>query len=168
MLFTACFRFLRIIIGLIYANLYCIMINRLILVFISLTALSSLAYAQKADDILGTWLTDEGKARIEVYKENGKYNGKIVWLKEPKNEDGSLKRDKENPEEGLRDRPIVGLNLIKGFVFDDDQWEDGEIYDPESGKTYSCRIKMKKGKLEVRGYIGAPMFGRTVVWSRYK
>lgn len=124
--------------------------------------------AQKADDILGTWLTDEGKARIEVYKENGKYNGKIVWLKEPKNEDGSVKIDKENPEKGLRNRPIVGLNLINGFVFDDDQWEDGEIYDPESGKTYSCRIKMKEGKLEVRGYIGAPMFGRTVVWTRFK
>lgn len=124
--------------------------------------------AQKADDVLGFWLTDEGKARIEIYKEEGKYNGKIVWLKEPNNPNGSPKLDKENPDEKLQKRPIIGLNLIKGFTFDDGVWEDGEIYDPESGKTYACRMKLKGDKLEVRGYIGMAMFGRTVVWSKVR
>lgn len=125
----------------------------------------SLVMAQDADDVLGYWLTDDGAAKIEIYKENGKYNGKIVWLEEP-NENGKPKVDKENPEEELRSRPLMGLNLVSGFEFDDDQWEDGEIYDPKEGKTYSCRMRLDGDELEVRGYIGMPMFGRTVVWTR--
>ena len=125
-------------------------------------------FAQKADDVLGLWLTDDGKARIEIYKERGKYHGKIVWLKEPNNSDGTPKLDKENPDKELQKRPIIGLNLVKDFTFDDGVWEDGEIYDPESGKTYACRMKLKGDKLDVRGYIGMAMFGRTVVWSRVR
>ena len=122
--------------------------------------------AQNADDVLGYWLTDKGTAKIEIYKEAGKYNGKIVWLREPNDEKGMPKVDVENPDKDLRSRPVMGLNLVSGFNFDGDQWEDGEIYDPEEGKTYSCRMRLKKDKLEVRGYIGTPLFGRTVVWTR--
>ena len=118
------------------------------------------------DDVLGFWMTEGDKAKIEIYKEGGKYHGKIVWLKEPLNEEGKQKLDKENPDKALRNKPILGIRLIKNFVFDDGQWEDGEIYDPESGKTYSARMKLKNGELDVRGYIGAPMFGRSVVWTR--
>lgn len=135
---------------------------------IMLFFLSFSAIAQSADDVLGLWLTDDGKARIEIYKENGKYSGKIVWLKEPNNPDGSPKLDVENPDAELQKKPIIGLNLVTGFTFNDNQWEGGEIYDPENGKTYSCRMRLKSGKLEVRGYIGAPMFGRTVVWTKVK
>lgn len=126
----------------------------------------TVTFAQSADDVLGYWLTDEETAKIEIYKEGNIYNGKIVWLEEPNGDNGKPKLDAENPEEALRSRPIMGLNLVSGFVFDDDQWEDGQIYDPKEGKTYKCRMRLKKGKLEVRGYIGAPMFGKTVVWTR--
>lgn len=129
---------------------------------------SQVALAQAAGDVLGEWLTDQGKARIEIYKENGKYNGKIVWLKEPNNPDGSPKLDVENPDDDLQKRPIMGLNLIEGFTFDDDEWVDGEIYDPESGKTYDCKMELNGNELEVRGYIGISMFGRTVTWTRVK
>lgn len=121
------------------------------------------------DEVLGIWLIDEGKAKVEIYKEGQKFSGKIVWLKEPRDEQGALKLDKENLDESLRDRPIMGMNLINNFTFDgDDRWVDGEIYDPESGKTYDAYMRFKKGKLEVRGYIGMAMFGRTVVWTRSK
>lgn len=132
---------------------------------ILLFLIPSFVFAQDADDVLGYWMTDDGKAKIEIYKEAGKYNGKIVWLAEPY-ENGKPKLDTENPEEELRSRPLMGLNLVSGFEFDDDQWEDGEIYDPKEGKTYSCRMRLKGNELEVRGYIGVPMFGRTVIWTR--
>jgi len=122
--------------------------------------------AQEADDILGYWLTDDGDAKIEIFKEGGKYHGKIVWLREPLNDEGKPKTDVENPDKDKRDQPILGIRLVYGFEFDDDQWEDGDIYDPKEGKTYSCRIRMKKGKLEVRGYVGTPLFGRTVIWTK--
>lgn len=121
----------------------------------------------KGDEILGIWMTDEGKAKIEIYKEGDKYSGKIVWLKEPRNEQGVLKLDKENSDKTLRSRQILGINLVSGFTFDgDDRWEGGDIYDPENGKTYSSYMKLKRGKLEVRGYVGISMFGRTVVWTK--
>lgn len=126
----------------------------------------TLMMAQEADDILGVWLTDDGEAKIEIFKKDGKFNGKVVWLKEPNDKNGEPKVDTENPEDYMRQRPIMGLNLVWGFTFDDDQWEGGEIYDPKEGKTYDCRIRLKRNKLEVRGYVGAPMFGRTVVWTR--
>ena len=125
------------------------------------------ALAQNADDILGKWMTEEGKAHVEVYKKGDKFFGKIVWLKEPNNPDGTPKVDKENPDESLRSRGILGMELLTSFEFDDDEWEDGEIYDAESGKTYSCVISMDdKDKLNVRGYIGVSWVGRTTEWTR--
>jgi len=133
---------------------------------ILLLFIPSVVMAQKADDILGYWLTDDAKAKIEIYKEGGKYNGKIVWLAEPTDEDGNPIVDIENPDKALQSRPLIGLNLVFGFEFDGEHWEAGEIYDPNEGETYSCRMKLKKGRLEVRGYIGMPMFGRTVIWTK--
>lgn len=120
----------------------------------------------EADKIVGFWWTEGKKAKVEIYKEGAEYHGKIVWLKEPKNMNGSDKLDVENPDEQLRKRPIIGMNLIEGFVFDDGKWEGGTIYDPENGKTYDCIIKLKGKKLDVRGYIGVAMFGRTVTWEK--
>jgi len=107
---------------------------------------------------------------VEVYKCKDKYCGKIVWLKTPLEEDGREKLDDENPDEALRKQPILGLNLLVDFEYDDDlEWEDGEIYDPEEGKTYSCVINMDEDDhkiLNVRGYIGFSFIGRTDVWTR--
>lgn len=143
----------------------------LIIVFFGLFSVSTMAQPNRsvADAILGHWLTEEGKARIEIYKCQGKYCGKIVWLRDPKNEDGSIKKDTRNPEEDLQNRAIMGLNLLEGFVYDEDyEWNDGEIYDPDSGKTYSCIITLEDNKktLNVRGYIGFSLIGRTSVWTK--
>jgi len=138
-----------------------------LLVFLFSSIISTNNFQNSGDDILGIWETDDGKAKIEIYKASGKYSGKIVWLKEPNNESGQAKRDKENPDKELRNRPILGINLVRDFKFDgDDRWEGGKIYDPENGKTYSCYMKLRKGKLQVRGYIRLTMFGRTVTWAR--
>ncbi len=127
--------------------------------------------AQSAEAVVGEWYTSEERAKIEVYNCGEAYCGKIVWLKEPNNPDGSTKLDKENPDETLRDRPIVGTNILQNLEYDGDgDYEDGEIYDPESGKTYSCLMRLKEdGKvLEVRGYIGISLMGRTEKWTKVK
>ncbi|PIQ48502.1 MAG: hypothetical protein COW03_09805 [Cytophagales bacterium CG12_big_fil_rev_8_21_14_0_65_40_12] len=139
---------------------------KLIISLLFISVLSLTPNTNDGDAILGTWLTDENKAKIEIYKEKGLYHGRIIWLKEPLNEKGQPKVDKHNHDKTKRARPILGMNLIQGFKFSDGKWEDGEIYDPENGKTYSCVIKLKGNKLEVRGYVGMTMFGRTVTWVR--
>jgi uncharacterized protein (DUF2147 family) len=131
-------------------------------------AVTPLSVTQKntGDEILGFWWTQDRKAKVEVYKRASEYHGKIVWLNEPLNDAGQPKLDKKNSNEELRQRPVLGLNLISGFKYEKGKWVDGEIYDPENGKTYDCVIKMDDKQLEVRGYIGLTMFGRTVVWER--
>ncbi|MCE2994496.1 MAG: DUF2147 domain-containing protein [Cyclobacteriaceae bacterium] len=138
--------------------------------FILLLALSSsIVFAQtESDAILGVWETGSGKARVKIDKVGDKFYGKVVWLREPLNEEGKPKVDKNNPEENLRTVPILGYKLIKDFSYKGDKtWEDGTIYDPENGSTYSCTIKMTdENTLDVRGFIGVSIFGRTDVWKR--
>lgn len=125
--------------------------------------------AQNADAVLGKWETENGKSHVEIYKKDGEYYGKIVWLKNPLNEEGNPKVDKNNPEEDMRTRPLKGLELLREFEYDadDEMWEDGEIYDPESGDMYSCEMSLEgDNKLKVRGYLGISLLGRTTVWTR--
>jgi uncharacterized protein (DUF2147 family) len=119
-----------------------------------------------ADAITGSWLTASGKAIVKIYKEGNVYNGRITWLKNPLYEDGRPKVDKNNPDVKQHNTPLIGLNLLKGFVFKNGQWEGGTIYDPENGKTYSCRIRYRDGMLDLRGYVGITLMGRTQVWYR--
>ena len=128
------------------------------------------AQSAQADDILGKWLNADKDAHIEVYKQGGKYFGKIVWLKEPIDPDtGKPKRDKENPDARLRSRPTLGLVIMENFVFSDGEWESGSIYDPKTGNTYKCYMNLKNSNtLFVRGYIGKSWMGlgRTTEWTR--
>lgn len=137
--------------------------------FIIVCLLSFTAFSQnKADDITGTWLTG-GKepAKIQIYKSGEKYHGKIIWLKNS-TENGKSRVDGNNPDKGKRNNPIVGLVMLTGFKFDgDDEWKGGDIYDPESGKTYSSYMYLKDiNTLKVRGYVGISLFGRTETWTR--
>ncbi len=83
-------------------------------------------------------------------------------------ENGKPKLDNKNPDTKKRQQPIVGMTILTNFIFDGkDEWEDGKIYDPESGNTYSCNMELNgRNKLKVRGYIGLSLFGRTEVWTR--
>lgn len=136
---------------------------------ISTTSFNYRFQQEDSNAIVGVWKTGEGNAMVRIYKNGEKYQGKIVWLKEPNDpETGKPKLDKNHPEETSRIRPILGLVNIWGFTFmEKNLWEDGNIYDPKNGNTYSCSIKMINSKtLEVRGYIGVALLGRTDTWTR--
>jgi uncharacterized protein (DUF2147 family) len=122
----------------------------------------------ESDKIVGVWESGNGKARIKIDRTGDTYTGKIVWLREPLNEEGKPKVDKNNPDETMRSTPLLGYKLLKAFRYKSDlTWEEGTIYDPENGSTYSCSIRMTDpNKLDVRGYIGVSLFGRTDVWTR--
>ncbi|OAQ40809.1 SIGNAL peptide protein [Pedobacter psychrophilus] len=130
---------------------------------------TTIIFAQSADAIVGKWLNKDGDAHIQIYKKGSTYDGKLVWLKNPKDENGKAKVDTNNPSANLKNRPILGLQILNDFSFDDGTWEDGTIYDPKSGKIYSCKITMNgNDKLNVRGYMGISLIGRTDVWTRVK
>ncbi|WP_199269671.1 DUF2147 domain-containing protein [Mucilaginibacter lacusdianchii] len=128
------------------------------------------AFAQQADAIVGKWINPSGEGQIQIYKKGNQYFGKLAWIKVPNDETtGKPKTDVKNPNPSLQLRPILGLELLKDFTFDgDDTYENGTIYDPKSGKTYSCKMTLNGSKLKIRGYIGISLLGRTEVWSRVK
>ncbi|HEU0064660.1 MAG TPA: DUF2147 domain-containing protein, partial [Flavisolibacter sp.] len=116
--------------------------------------------------IEGFWFNDTKEAKIQIYKSSdGKFYGKIVWLKEPL-KNGKPKIDEKNSDRVLQKKPLVGLIILKGFQADDNTYTEGTIYDPDNGKTYDCKMNYHGKKLSIRGYIGISLFGRTTVWER--
>jgi uncharacterized protein (DUF2147 family) len=143
---------------------------------ISMAFATSVSAQSKADKILGYYLTydDETgaeKSQVQIYKDaNGKYYGKIVWLKEPL-KNGKPKVDDKNPDAKLQNRAIIGLEMLKGFKYNesDNEWNDGSIYNPSSGKTYNCYINFESAtKVKIRGFIGASWMGlgKTAYWTK--
>ena len=147
--------------------------KKLTLTFLSLILLIGLSLPAEAngDKLVGVWKPSNGRSMVKIDKIGNKYYGRVVWLLEPNNEDGSPRTDINNPDESLRDTPLRGYRLLKDFVYDKGEkvWNDGTIYDPNNGSTYNCVIELKDDNtIEVRGYIGAAVFGRTDVWTRMK
>jgi len=133
----------------------------------------TMAFGQTtADKALGKWYTDDKETIIEIYKTGGKYFGKVVWLMEENEDDGTPKVDDDNPDPKLQNRPIMGLNLLKGFSYDskDEEWVNGTVYDPKNGKTYDCYMWMDKpGELEIKGFVlGMRFIGRRTTWTKAK
>ncbi len=127
------------------------------------------------DEILGIWHTTDDKSQIRIFKEDNKFFAKIISLKDPswpaddaQGMGGKPKHDRRNPNPELRSRPIAGLQFMSDFVYaGDNHWTGGRIYDPESGKTYRCKMTLiSTNRLEVHGYVGVSLLGRTVVWTR--
>ena len=130
--------------------------------------LFSFAQQTNSDAIIGNWYNQEKDAVIEIYKSNSSYSGKIIWMEAPNDENGKPKLDNLNPNKDLQSRPRMGMEIMYNFNPDENKtWDDGSIYDPKSGKTYSGTITLKdKNTLDLRGYVGLPIFGRTAVWTR--
>lgn len=135
-----------------------------------LTILASLIFnlVSGQHQLLDKWYTSDKDAQIKFYKKGDKYYGKIVWLSEPDNENGNPKKDVENPDPDKRSRAIMGLELFKDFEYEgDNEWEDGTVYDVESGDTYDCLMWLEdKNTLKVKGYIGVSWLGRTETFTR--
>lgn len=119
-----------------------------------------------AADATGVWATKEGKSHVRISPCGDKLCGEIIWLKEPNGEDGKPKTDRNNIDDSLRSRPIIGLQMLSGFVPDgENEWENGTIYNPEDGKTYTSKMELvNPSTLEVKGCV--LMFCQTQSWTR--
>jgi uncharacterized protein (DUF2147 family) len=133
------------------------------------------AHASERDAIVGSWNTEEHDAVIAIFKCGGKYCGRIKWIREPNytaednnGKSGLPKVDNRNPNPDLRDRPLVGLEMMYDFAYAGRNiWKGGRIYSPDNGKTYSGTITLiSPDALHLRGFFVVPLFGRTTEWTR--
>ena len=142
--------------------------------FLALIITAALSIAPAfADDAspVGLWkniddVSGKPKALIRITESNGALQGKIEQLFRAPNEDQNPKCEK--CEGARKDQPVVGLVIMTGLKKDGDEYNGGEILDPDNGKVYRSKMHLTDSgkKLSVRGYIGVPMLGRSQVWVR--
>ena len=143
-------------------------------VMMGVLAATALNAGEANDVILGPWTTEGGKSKVEILQSGSTLHGRIIWLKEPLYADpkegpvGSPKVDSHNPDPQSRGRLILGMQIMDGFRSSGvGTWQNGTIYDPDNGKTYQCKMKLiSPQRLEVRGFIGISLIGRTAIWTR--
>ena len=122
--------------------------------------------AQSPQGIVGTWLSESRDGKILIYQSGGKFFGKLVGGNKLYDEKGNPRKDIHNPDEQLKARTLLNLIILSDFTYSDGKWTQGHVYDPKSGKLYNAVLTLKNNQLEIRGYIGISLFGRTTVWTR--
>ncbi|MDF2934140.1 MAG: hypothetical protein K0R36_3471 [Chryseobacterium sp.] len=128
-----------------------------------LSLFSVMSFAQ----IEGKWKTiddetKQAKSIVEIWKKSdGKYYGKVsqLLIKPASPNCTGCKDDRKG-------KPILGMEIIRGLVKDGEEFTGGTITDPKTGKTYKCTITRTGDKLNVRGYMGVSLFGRSQVWQK--
>ncbi|AII54023.1 DUF2147 domain-containing protein [Hymenobacter sp. APR13] len=120
---------------------------------------------------LGVWADDSGDSHIELYRCGEQLCGRLVWLRNPADANGKPRLDVKHPSPERHTQPLLSLTVLQNLRYnaETDRWEDGEIYDPENGRTYSCYVAAAgKDRLEVKGYIGFSLIGKAHYWQRVK
>jgi uncharacterized protein (DUF2147 family) len=136
-------------------------LNLSLIFFLALFQSTSSTVTVKPDDVLGVYWSPKKDGKIEIYKRDNRYFGKTIWAIKDR-------KDTLNPDPKLRHIKIVGLEFLKNFVFDEDEWVDGKVYDPESGNTYSCKMWLENGDIMLKGYIGISLLGRSEKLERVR
>jgi len=146
------------------------LLPRRISILLALVFVSAAPLALAQDSPVGTWTTiddttGQPKSIVQISEQDGELTGKVVEV---------LQSDQgPNPlctacKGDLKDQPVTGMRIIWGMKQDGDAWKGGRILDPKSGKVYGCNMHLTDDgrKLEVRGFMGMALLGRTQVWQR--
>ncbi len=137
-----------------------------------ISAISFSTYSQgNPDAILGNWMNTEGNLKVEVYKQNNEFKAKIIWFDDTddKSKPMNERMDEKNPDQALRSRKWIGMDVLRDLRYypNDDEWEDGKIYDGKTGKEYSSVVWMTKEKLlKVKGYWLFKFLSETETFKR--
>jgi uncharacterized protein (DUF2147 family) len=142
---------------------------RILPVLLGLVAFAPESWAARPE--AGIWIDDTGQGAVEIYicaDNANRLCGRIVWLKEPMNDEGVPKHDRHNPNPDLQARPICGLGILGNLgLMSDGTFDGGWIYDPKVGKSYSAAVQLTKpDTLVVTGYLAMKMLGKSFTWTR--
>lgn len=138
--------------------------KQLITLLFCITVMTSM----QSQSVIGKWktiddATGEAKSIVEVFSKSGKIYAKVVDILDPATKNNLCKQCSGED----KNKPILGLTIIKGLSKDGSEYNSGEILDPKNGKLYKCALSLEsKDKLKVRGYIGFSLLGRTQYWHR--
>lgn len=127
------------------------------------------AFAQQVqqDAITGKWEADDGTVKLDMFRAGTEFQARMLYGNQIVEADNfTFKQDARNPDPALRSRSLKNIVFLTGLRWDNGSWSGGSLYDPSSGRTYSCEVTMKDGKMNLRGYIGISALGQTRVFHR--
>ncbi len=135
------------------------------------TAAFKAAPQNNPDDIIGHWMSTDNNLAVEIFKTNNEYKAKVIWIDDSndKNRPMNTRSDWKNPDEKLRARKIIGLVVTHGLIYnkENNDWEGGRIYDPNSGKDWNAKAWLTRGDhLKVRGYWDFQMLGKDISFRK--
>lgn len=127
------------------------------------------AQTSAAREIVGVWAEDDGQLKFEVYEVGETYEARIIHSGRVMEADGrTFRADTLNPDPTLRSRSLKGTVILSGlrWIPETRRWEGASLYDGSSGRTYSAYVSLVDGHMELRGYLGVPLLGQTVILRR--
>lgn len=127
--------------------------------------LNNIQAHEKFDEIIGIWLNEDKTNKIEIYKSGDTYFGKIVWIKKLESNPSQQLKDKNNPNPELRNRNILGMDIISGLKYKSGEWVNGTIYTPKKGIYADCNVKLlSNGQLKIT--VSKSGFTKSQKWTR--
>lgn len=146
---------------------------KLIAVVVVMAINCSVALADEGDEIIGVYrvlsLESKEPSNVKIYKKGDTYEGRIIWLERPLDDDGNPRLDVLNPNPALRSVPGDQVVVVMGFKYDPEKkrWIGGKVYNPEMGKVYDAIAEFESpNELKMRGYIGTPALGESYIWTK--
>lgn len=124
--------------------------------------------AQSPDSLLrGIWANEDNTSQFKFTHNGNNYSAQLVWMAQPNDENGNPKKDSNNPDKTLRNRPLLGMTMISGLEFKNNEWVNGTIYNPRKGISVKCQIEMPNDDtLILKASKG--LFSVTKTWKRIK
>ena len=139
--------------------------KHIVLLLLTIGFLNIVQAQQPSDKIVSSWFNEDQTGKIEIYKAGETYSGKIVWLAELEKNPGRSPKDKNNPNPELRNRNILGMDIITGLQYSGGKWINGTIYTPKRGIYADCEVELlSNGRLKIM--VSKSGFTKTQIWTR--
>ena len=141
------------------------MLKYIALLLITLSFLNNIEAQEPPDKIVGIWLNEDKTNKIEIYKAGISYSGKIVWLSTMESNPKLQPKDKNNPDTKLRNRNILGMEIITGIQYFNGKWVNGTIYSPKKGIYANCKLELLSDQ-QLKIIVSKSGFTKTQIWTR--
>lgn len=146
-------------------------LNFISILFISMLPMQVINHTVSEDAIVGKWMSTKKNVKVEVYKVNDEFRAKVIWFNDSddKTRPMETRKDLNNPDKELRNNKILGMNVLKNLKFNakNNRWEDGIIYDANSGRHFSSVVYFNdEGLLEVKGFWKFEFLCETLEFTR--
>lgn len=139
--------------------------KRIVLLLLTLGFLNNIQAQEPSDKIIGIWLNEDNTNKIEIYNAGNSYSGKIVWLSTSESNPKLQPKDKNNPDTKLRNRNILGMEIITGLQHSNGKWVNGTIYSPKKGIYANCKVELLSNQ-QLKIIVSKSGFTKTQIWTR--